>query len=143
MAQLNSIGIARHLLETEGISPRPRRELPVSYDVRDSIRPFVENGSIGRIPPDQERAALQATVKIGHAGKRLASALRTMDRAQSAIEKAAAGGEVSALLDTINGLIFDALAPFTDSTVRAQVAGLLKEVNALLLTIAGAIARAA
>jgi len=98
-------------------------------------------GQAGTIPPAQERAALKATVAIGYAGKKLASALRTMDAAQSALEQAQASGEVGALLDVINGLIFEALAPFTDTTVRAQVAGLLKEVNALLLAIAGAIAR--
>lgn len=99
-------------------------------------------GKAGTIPPDQERRALEAAGKIGHAGKRLASALRTLDGAQDAVIKAQSAGEVSALLDVLNGLVFDMIAPFTDASVRVQVAGLLREVNALLLAISGAIVRA-
>ena len=120
------------------IAPIGVQVLAATEAAQDTI---IALGQAGRIPPEQERLALKATVAIGHAGKRLAVALRTMDAAQSAVEHARATGEVSALLDVINGLVFDAMAPFTDVSVRTQVAGLLKEVNTLLLTIAGAIAR--
>jgi len=100
-------------------------------------------GRAGTIPPDQERLALTATVKIGYAGRRLATALRTLDSAQSELIKAQATGEVSAVLDVINGLIFDALTPFTDAMVRAQIAVLLREINALIIAISGAIVRVA
>jgi hypothetical protein len=103
---------------------------------------IIRLGRDGLIPPEQERPAIEATVKIGHAGKRLAVALRAIDNAQTAVARAQATGEVSALLEALSGLLWEVLAPITDGSVRGQVTALLREVSGLLLTISGAIVRA-
>jgi HAMP domain-containing protein len=95
----------------------------------------------GTIPVEEGRKAVRGTVAILHAGKRLAAALRVLDSAQSALEKARASGEVTAVLDVINGLIFDVLGSFSGGSVQAQIGALLKEINALVIQIAAVAVR--
>lgn len=128
------------------LSQRPAHTVaPIGVQVSTAVEAaqdvIIGLADAGLIPHDQARKAVKATVDIGYAGRKLVAALRTLDSAQSAVIQARATGEVTALLDVINGLLFDAVAPFTDAGVRAQVAGLLREINTLLLAIAGAVVR--
>lgn len=129
-------GCAAHTRPAQSFVPVGVQLVATVGSVRETVLAL---GKSGLISPDQERKAVESITKAEGTCKQLVVTLQALDQAQTALEQTKVIVELTTLLHILNELVFEILAPFSDVTVRLQIAGLLREVNALMLTLSGAV----
>lgn len=106
--------------------------LDVVEEAQKALISLTEQGAV-----EKEAAVevMKSFKEVGQAGQQLTGVLRAIDSLTAGAERDAKLAEVREILLKISSLLQSSLVPIGNQEARAQIAGLITQVNQTLLTI--------